>query len=204
MSRCNHHFSGQFIPVLNCSHGEDFFSWIQTEFALKLLMPIDIFCHWASLWRRYPDVPCNYLLGVGKLWLDPPWDVSSLRWMDPIPSTVLHMSSSPTLWSFWDPLWDTLQPSCISLQLGGTQLDAVFQVLPKKCQVELSNHLPWPAHYTLDVAAQEVVSPSCCWGTYRWLKFSFQFHFKPLPTILWAQEYKIFSTNCGPCVQAHF
>lgn len=87
-----------------------------------------LFCHWESLWREYLDVLCNYLLGIGKLWLVVLWDVPSLSWTDTIPSAFLHMSSSPTLWPFWGPLWDTLQLSCVSFQLEGIQLDTVFQM----------------------------------------------------------------------------
>lgn len=35
-----HHFSGQTTPILNCSHSEEFVSYLLTEFPLKQLVPV--------------------------------------------------------------------------------------------------------------------------------------------------------------------
>lgn len=67
------------------------------EFPSCALCPLSY--HQASLWKECLHLLCDYLVGIARLWLDPP--ESSLGWTQPIPATFLPISTSPTPWSSW-------------------------------------------------------------------------------------------------------
>lgn len=116
---------------------------------------------YASLWKEFLFFLCNYISGIGKMWID--YLKISLGWAYPVPSILFHLSSPTTLSSSWWPF--PPQVFSVFLQVRSPNLDLVLPVCSNKCQMDWNNHNPQLADCPLVDATCEKVCSHCCEGT---------------------------------------